>query len=277
MKLPEKKLDIKLIALDLDDTLLNNNREISDKNVEMLRRAAALGIYVVLCSGRAEDGILPFVRRLDIAGMEAGKYLIAINGASVFDLHKRLQVLAKKVPGETLLMANDEAEKIGLRSEVYTPDTIYYAEETQWTKIDVDLCKIKGEEVPNYEHFLTRGFSKMLIPGEPEKVQVLQQRLKEVLGDKAVVFTSKPFFLEIMPPECGKGEAIKWLAEYLHIPMEQTMCFGDGMNDESMIRMCGNGVAMKNACQYIQDAARYVTELDNNESGVGDFIQKYVL
>ena len=75
-KLPEKKLPVKLIALDLDDTLLNDSREISDENVHVLRRAASLGIYVVLCSGRAEDAILPFVRRLDLAGTQAGRIRI---------------------------------------------------------------------------------------------------------------------------------------------------------------------------------------------------------
>lgn len=277
MKLPKSKLDVKLIAFDLDDTLLNDQRQISDKNVEVLRRAAALGIYIVLCSGRAEDGILPFVRRLDIAGMEAGKYLIAINGSSVFDLHKRIQILSKRVSGETLLIANDEAEKMDLRSEVYTPDTIYYAEENEWTRMDVELCNLKGEMVPNYQHFITRGFPKMLIPGDPEKLLILQEKLKASLGDSAVVFTSKPYFLEIMPPNCGKGEAIEWLANYLGIPIEKTMAFGDAMNDESMIRKCGYGVAMKNGNEYIKEIADFVTDHDNNDDGVGNFIKDYVL
>ena len=85
-------LDVKLIALDLDDTLLNNDRQISDENVKALRECAQRGIYIVMCSGRAEDAILPFVRRLEIAGMEAGRYLIAINGCSIFDLHLRKQI-----------------------------------------------------------------------------------------------------------------------------------------------------------------------------------------
>ena len=119
-----EKLDIRLIALDLDDTLLNDNREITALTVDALRECAERGIYVVLCSGRAEDAILPFVRQLEIAGKEAGRYLIAINGCSIFDLHKRNQIFCRKVDAEILLRANEIAEARGLRSEVYTPDVI---------------------------------------------------------------------------------------------------------------------------------------------------------
>ena len=91
------KLHVNLIALDLDDTLLNDERKISDRNVEVLKRCAQRGIYVVLCSGRAEDGIKPFVSRLNIAALESGKYVIAINGCSIFDMHKRIQIYKKTV------------------------------------------------------------------------------------------------------------------------------------------------------------------------------------
>lgn len=272
-----EKLDVKLIALDLDDTLLNDERQISDGNVSALQQCAEKGIYVVLCSGRAEDAILPFVRRLEIAGKEAGKFLIAINGCSIFDMHKRQQIFCRKVEPEILLRANQIAEKWGLRSEVYTPDTIYYREETKWTRLDVDLCGLKGKSVENYTEFLKQGFTKMLVPGEPEELQKLQKVLREEFGGRAVIFTSKPYFLEILPPNCGKGEAIEWLSKELGFGIEKTMGFGDSMNDESLIRMAGYGVAMCNGLEEIKKIADFVTDLDNNHDGVGDFLKKHVL
>lgn len=92
-----EKLSPKLIALDLDDTLLNKETQIPEENVKALQKCAEKGIYVVLCSGRAEEGILPFVRKLDIAGKQAGRFLIAINGCSVFDLHLRQQIFKRTV------------------------------------------------------------------------------------------------------------------------------------------------------------------------------------
>ena len=277
-KLPSYALDVRLIALDLDDTLLDSNRKISDKNVQVLQECVRRGIYVVLCSGRAEDGILPLVRRLDIAGSEFGKFIIAINGCSIFDMHERKQIYTCSVDSNILLKANSEAEKMGLRSEVYSPDTIFYAEGTPWTRKDVDMCGLKGKVIDDYETFLReKKFPKMLVPGEPETLQVLQKKLKAELGDSAVIFTSKPYFLEILPPNCGKGESINWLADYIGIPRSSTMGFGDSMNDESMIVKCGYGVCMSNGIDYIKNAADFITEKDNNSSGVGDFIEKYVL
>lgn len=272
-----KKLDVKLIALDLDDTLLNENREISDENVEVLRKCAEKGIYIVLCSGRAEDAILPFIRRLEIAGKETGRFLIAINGCSIFDLHTRTQIFCKKVEPEILQRTNQIAfEKYGLYSEVYTADTIYYPKYTEWTKLDVDLCGLKGIEDPNYDELLKNGFTKMLVPGDPKVLLTLQDELRAEFGDKAVIFTSKPYFLEILPPNCGKGEAVLWLAKHLGIEKSQTMGFGDSMNDESMIRLLEYGVCMANGNEQIKQIADYVTEKTNDESGVADFILKNV-
>ena len=272
-----EKLDVKLIALDLDDTLLNDDRKITDATVLALRECAERGIYIVLCSGRAEDAILPFVRQLEIAGKEAGRFLIAINGCSIFDLHKRQQIFCKKVASDVLIRANQLAEEAGYKTEVYTPDTIYYSEETKWTKLDVDLCGLKGTAVENYEDFLQQGFTKMLIPGEPSDLLKLQDTLRGEFGDKAVIFTSKPFFLEVLPPECGKGESVKWLCEHLGFPISKAMGFGDSMNDESLIRMAGYGVAMCNGLPEIKKIADFVTEKNNNEDGIADFLRKHVL
>ncbi|MBQ9281395.1 MAG: HAD family phosphatase [Treponema sp.] len=271
------KLDVKLIALDLDDTLLNDERKITDGTVMALRACAEKGIYIVLCSGRAEDAILPFVRQLEIAGREEGKFIIAINGCSIYDMHKRQQVFCQKVSSDILLAANRIAEEHGLKSEVYTPDTIYYAEETKWTKLDVDLCGLKGKTVENYEDFLQQGFTKMLIPGEPEELQNLQKILKAEFAGRAVIFTSKPYFLEVLPPNCGKGEAVSWLSNELGFGVEKTMGFGDSMNDESLIRMAGYGVAMCNGLSQIKEIADFVTDFDNNHDGVGEFLKKYLL
>lgn len=276
-KLPTEKLPVKIIALDLDDTLLDKGLSIGDKTVSALQKAAQQNIFITICSGRTENGILPFVHRLDIAGTQAGRYIITGNGTGIFDLHTRSEIYSRRVEGDILVHAHEVAVKAGLASEVYSPSTIFVPEDNKWTRLDVELTKLKMEIVPDYIDFLKKGHSKMVIPGEPEILQGVQETLKKDFGDKAVVFTSKPYFLEVLPAHSGKGEALLWLAEMLHIPQDNTMSFGDSMNDESMIRLARYGVAMVNGLDYIKEAAAFVTEKTNNEDGVGDFIEKYVL
>jgi Cof subfamily protein (haloacid dehalogenase superfamily) len=276
----QNKLSPNLIAFDLDDTLLNDNRQIDEETVLALRECADRGIYIVLCSGRAEEAILPFVRRLEIAGKETGRYLIAINGCSIFDLHERKQIYCRKVDSDILLRTNEIAESWGLRTEVYTPDTIFYREETKWTKLDVDLCGLKGQVVEDYDSFLKTPFTKMLVPGEPELLQKLQAELRKEFGERAVIFVSKPYFLEILPPACGKGEAVDWLANHISEKTGKqilTMGFGDSMNDESLIRRATWGVAMCNGLKEIQNIADYVTPKDNNHNGIAEFLKAFVL
>lgn len=276
MKVPSGKINPKIIAFDLDDTLLNHDLKITPKTVAALQEAARRGIYIVLCSGRAENAILPYVRVLNIAGLQSGRYLIAVNGASVFDLHLRMPVYTRKIEKDVLLFVYEEAKKRGLPVQVYDPSTIYTSVDNTWTQLDAKLSSLNLEVVPDFPAFLAKGHPKMVVPADPAEVQKFMPFLKEKLGDKAVIFISKPYFLEIMPPGCGKGEAVLWLADKLGIPHAQTMAFGDSMNDESMIVQTAFGTAMCNGLRQIQDEAKFVTRFSNEEDGIADFLETYV-
>ena len=277
IKLPSEKLDPKLIALDLDDTLLTKELKITPITVKALRDAAAKGIYIVPCSGRAENGILQFVRTLELAGTKEGRYVIALNGSEIFDLHTRTTIYSRKVPFDVLEFVYDEALKRGLPCQVYNSTTTFANVDNEFTHIDAKLCKLNMEIVPEFKEFLKPGHTKMLVPGDEKVIAEFCAFLKRELDGRSVIFTSKPYFLEVMPPNCGKGEAIEWLANHLGIDNSKTMAFGDSMNDESMIRMTGYSVAMCNGLEYIQDIAKFVTRKSNEEDGIGDFINSFVL
>ena len=264
MKLPTEKLNAKIIALDLDDTLLNSSLKISPRTIYILQKVASKGIYIVLCSGRAENAILPYVRALDIAGSQQGRYLIGINGASIFDLHLRKPIYSEKISGDILKFVYEEAKKRGLPAQVYDPSTIYASEDNAWTQLDAQMCKLRLKIENNFSKFLEQGHPKMVIPAEQ-------------LAGRADVFISKPYFLEVMPFGCGKGSSVLWLANYLGIPKEQTMAFGDSMNDESMIKQCEYGIAMINGLDYIKNEAKYITRKSNDEDGIADFLEEFVL
>lgn len=276
-KLPKEHLNVKIIAFDLDDTLLNDERKISRRTLDAINKAAEKGIFIVLCSGRADNGILPYVRAMNIAGSQQGRYLVAFNGASVFDLHLRTPIYTNKVDIDILKFVYKEAKKRGMPSIVYQSGTIYSWEDSEWARMDAKLCDLNFSVVPDFEKFLEEGFPKMLVPSEPEKVTELKEFLSKELEGKADVFTSKPYFLEVMTHGVGKGNAILWLADKLGISHSQTMAFGDSMNDESMLRLCEYGVAMKNGLDYIKDICPFVTRFDNNHDGIADFLEEFVL
>ena len=277
-KLPTGKLKAKLIALDLDDTLLNSERTVSAGNARVLRTCCEQGIYVVLCSGRAKKSVLPFAQGIGITEHPFGRYLIAMNGCSVYDVHEERELFVRSIAPGILIRAAEETKKVGLLGQVYSGDRIFFEKETQWTRMDGELCGLENVIVEDFEHFLNNGtFYKMLVAGEEHTIASLQRRLATLFGESAVVFTSKPYFLEVLPPACGKGEAIEQLTAFLGIPKEATLCFGDSMNDESMIRLCGASVAMINGDERIKRIATFVTEKNNDEDGVAHFIEKFVL
>ena len=273
-KLPSGKVAPRLVALDLDDSLLNNELLISDRTVAAVQKAAEQNIYVVICSGRSPSAILPFVRRLDLAGKEQGRYAVASNGSVVVDLHKREEIYSAKVDGEVLAQAK---KAVGLPCQVYSSSMVYASVDNEYTRMDSKLTGVPSEVVPDFENFVKSGFAKMMVPGDPKILVGLQKELAARFEGRAVVLISKPYFLEILPANCGKGEALEFLCGRLGINMKDVMAFGDSMNDESMIVKCGLSVAMSNGLDKIKDEAAFVTRLTNDQDGIADFVEQFVL
>ena len=276
-KLPSAKVAPRLVALDLDDSLLNNELLISDRTVAAVQKAAEQNIYVVICSGRSPSAILPFVRRLDLAGTEQGRYAVASNGSVVVDLHKREEIYSAKVDGDVLAQAKKAADKVGLPCQVYSSSMVYASVDNEYTRMDSKLTGVPSEVVPDFENFVKSGFAKMMVPGDPKILVGLQKELAARFEGRAVVLISKPYFLEILPANCGKGEALEFLCGRLGIKMNEVMAFGDSMNDESMIVKCGLSVAMSNGLDKIKDEAAFVTRLTNDQDGIADFVEQFVL
>ncbi len=276
-KTPQEKQKVHILALDLDDTLLKHNLTISDYTVSILQKAVQKGIYVMLCSGRADEAMLPYVRQLDIAGSEFGKYMITQNGTSILDLHKRIAIYSRILEQETALHVYKVLTEFNLSAHVYDASTIYTCKLSKWGEMDSKLSGLKLKVVEDYATLLKRGFPKIVIPGDPDVLKKLESKLKIEIGDTCVIFTSKPYFLEVLPKDTGKGEALVWLSKELSVNINNVMAFGDSMNDESMMKLVGKSVAMKNGLEHIKAISKFNTDSTNDEDGVAKFIEHYVL
>ncbi len=136
---------------------------------------------------------------------------------------------------------------------------------------------MKKKIINNYEEFLNDAPIKFVIPGNPEKLIELELILKEKFKDRANIFISKPYFLEVMNIDADKGYALEYLMKLMNIENNNVMAIGDAMNDYGMINFAGTGVAMINAIDEIKSIANITTTKNNNESGVAEIVNKYII
>jgi Cof subfamily protein (haloacid dehalogenase superfamily) len=265
----------RLIALDLDDTLLRHDLTISLRTRSVLKKAEAKGVVVVLASGRAPLAMARYARELGLHRRPG--YLVANNGTTILESHTGEIVQEVRLPTAAALTVYDLVEAEGLPVQVYEDDTIYVSRRNEFADQDQKLTGFRQVVVENFRAMIAAGQLKLVIPGDPMLLRPLESILKTYIGDRVTIFTSKPYFLEILPPATGKGEALSVVCSKLGIPREAVVAVGDSMNDESMIRWAGTGVAMRNGDDRIKAMASFVTARTNEEDGVADLVERHIL
>jgi Cof subfamily protein (haloacid dehalogenase superfamily) len=267
-------MPIQLLAIDLDDTLLSHDLSISQENKAAIAKAEDLGVRVILASGRSLFSMKRYIQELKLDQRHG--YVISWNGSQVTDAQTGdILIQHKMEPGLTELILNWALENHHTLQTQYR-DEMWVMNSNHYSNLDLKLSGMKLIE-PTREEFLALNHPKLIVPGEPEQLVGIEAELEELFGDKVRMFRSKPYFLEIMPPEADKGFALAELAQLLSIPRESVMAVGDSGNDKEMIRFAGLGVAMYNALPEIQAIADWVTTKDHNNHGLAEAIDRWVL
>jgi hydroxymethylpyrimidine pyrophosphatase-like HAD family hydrolase len=169
------------------------------------------------------------------------------------------------------------ADAEGFAVQIYEDDIMYVSRSNEFTSYDQKLTGLRQVVVENFRAMVGGGCFKLLIPGDPMLLVPLESIIRTYMGDEITLFTSKPYFLEILPSKTDKGTALAKVAELLNVPREQTLAIGDSMNDEAMIRWAGTGVAMANGDERIKNIASLITEKTNDDDGVAEVIEKFIL
>lgn len=268
----------RLIALDLDGTLTNSDKVITPHTFEVLMRAQAAGVRLVLCSGRPTYGIAALARQLKLE--ENGGFVLSCNGANIIDWTTGDLLFRQPLEAHFLPQLLELADAHGLPLLTYRGDCIlatrndspYLDEEARINQMPVEVATDFIAEASRLEG----GAPKCLIPGDPELLVELEEKMKTIFGDTLSISRSAPFFLEIMAPGVGKDHSLARLLAYLALSREQLIAFGDGFNDLTMLRFAGMGVAMANAADEVKAVADFVT-LSNDEDGVGHAVEQRVL
>ncbi|RDW21485.1 sugar-phosphatase [Oceanobacillus arenosus] len=266
----------KLIAIDIDGTLLNDNQEVLEDVKMTLDDAKRQGIKIVLCSGRPIDGMRNYIEALNLD--EDGDYAIAYNGAFVQDTHTNDVVAQLSLGHDDLVKLYDLSIELNTPMHffdingLYTPNT----DISEYTIVESYINKIPLGYRPVSEVPTNLSIPKIMFIDNPANLNQTIEALPKNLYEKYTIVQSSPYFLEFVHPEASKGNAVKRLAEQLGIKQEEVMAIGDNGNDLSMIKYAGCGVAMGNAIPEIKAAADFQTRT-NNESGVAYAIKKLAL
>ena len=273
-------MDIRLIALDLDGTLLDSQKRLSSRNRQALTECLERGIHIVPTTGRTVSGIPSVVRELP-----GVRYAITTNGAVVEDMKEDLTLSEGTIPWELALkilkiidqyhvMYDPYIERRGITEPRFYEHLTEYGLRPELQEV----VRMTRDVYPNIIEFLEtcrKPVEKinLFFPEIEERTKV-RKVLEEI--DGIIITSSMPMNLEINAPGATKGGGIRRLAEHLGLKREQTMAMGDGENDFSMILEAGIGVAMKNGRPDLCKAADYITDT-NDEDGVASAIYRFVL
>lgn len=268
----------KILFLDLDGTLLNDAKQITPGNRAALDEALRRGHRVVIATGRPLSSALDQAKMLGLDG--PGCYLIAFNGGIVYIPSEQRVIFGKTLPISTAIAAIRLGESFDIHMQTY--DEWEVLVEPRWDdlylKFYCDRIKIKYQVVENLDTFMTREPSKVLAIGDSQQAMLpLKQALEAQFSDTLDCFFSDAHLMEIVPKGMNKGNAIRWTCETLGIPIADAIACGDEENDLTMIAAAGVGVAMANGVQKVKDLADYITTRDNNQDGIAEVVEKFLL
>lgn len=272
-------MSIKLILLDLDGTLLTSGKQLSPRNRAALERAAERGIYIVPSTGRFYLGMPQVVRDLPFL-----RYAVTVNGGQVYDIQADRVLHAAEIQPQAAETVYDVLEGFEGIYDCFL-DGWGVMDAASYARIDQviedphisQMVKDLRRPVENFRAYM-RAQNKpvqkiQVFLEDPSRKDEALEQIKHALPDLAVT-SSLPCNVEINDRHATKGEALRFLCAHLGIDPSQTMAFGDGSNDRTMIESAGIGVAMANGEDSIKALADYVTA-SNDEDGVALAIEKF--
>ncbi|MCX7024216.1 MAG: Cof-type HAD-IIB family hydrolase [Spirochaetes bacterium] len=267
-------MPVRLIALDLDDTLLRSDLSISDIDRTACRAALEAGIPVVLASGRNIHSMEKYARELGIMGSK--NHMISTNGAEIIELERSTPVRETRITPALCREIADELDCAGFPFQLYENGVIHVSRKNGWTDEDTRLTGQPNRLIENREALFAKGQLKFIVPADPHELDRLMPSLKARFRGRLEILVSKPYFLEVLPSGTDKGLALAWLGGILGIRMEDMLAAGDAMNDLGMVSAVGSGCAPANAIPAIRTAASYVSPFTNDENAVADIITRHL-
>jgi Cof subfamily protein (haloacid dehalogenase superfamily) len=269
---------IKAIFSDLDGTLLNDAKEITPGNRAAIEEALDQGHKFIITTGRPLDSAIEQAQALGLTG--TGCYLIAFNGATIYDIGAQKTIFQQDVPMELAEKVWQEALSRGIHVQTY--DDTHVLVEPRCDGVEIrNYCKTihtKYRVIPDFSGVKQAPPKLLLIRYQQDgALEDFRQWLLSWCEGKLNTFYSSPQLLEVVCAGMNKGSALNRLAELLGVEHEDTIAIGDSGNDLAMIVAAGTGVAMVNGVEEVRSAADRITVRDNNHDAIEEVLRDLVL
>lgn len=261
----------KLMAVDIDGTLLNSKGVMTEKTIAAIKAAVEKGLIFTIASGRPVQGI-EYLN--DMLGIDVP--FITYNGAMVVMGKSKEILYEKNLSAEDALFAIRLGQQFHTTIIVWCQNQLYVNEMNDRTEQYKEITGGDPILLGDIEALAKRGITKVLWYDEEKNIEKYQSIIGKSVGNNTNFHISRPIFLEFVDKEASKAIAMEKLGEYYQIDRNEMIAVGDSFNDLSMIKYAGLGVAMGNAKQQIKEQADFVT-LTNDEDGVAAVIERFIL
>lgn len=261
----------RLIASDMDGTLLNSNNEITPATLNAIKAAADKGAVFTLSTGRPVQGVKKYIDQLQLDCP-----VITYNGAVVIHSRTGEVIFSQLMDTEEARRVYQQAVKRGTMFALWSRNRLYVNEIGEKSEFYEGITQTKAQLLTDFEQVLCDGITKFLWFDEPDTLDMWINQLKGEGFCQTTFTKSRAYFLEFFSSKTSKAVAMEKLGEYYGITQQQMIAIGDQTNDLSMIEYAGLGVAMENAADEVKAAADYITA-SNEKDGVARVIEKFIL
>lgn len=268
--------EIKVLALDLDGTLTNDQKIVTPRTRAALDAAIEKGVTLVLASGRPTAGITPLAKDLGLD--KKGGCILSYNGGKIVDCATGETLVETTLDPAVVpeLCAFAAAQDVAILT--YNNEGIVCErDKDEWANKECFTTKLPMIHVDDLASYVDYPICKMLITLDPARRDEVCAAGQKQFAGRIDLYPSSPFFIEAVPLGVAKDGSLAALMERMGLTRDNLMACGDGLNDRSMIEYAGVGVAMQNAEEPVKAAADYVTAADNNHDGVAEAVEKFIL
>lgn len=266
----------KLLVLDVDGTLLNDEREISKRTLAALLKVQQMGVRIVLASGRPTYGQMPLAKTLELGNY--GGFVLSYNGCQIIKAQNGEILFERRINPEMLPYLEKKARKNGFAIFTYHDDTLITdSPDNEYIKNEALLNNLKIIREDEFSTAIDFAPCKCMLVSDKEKALIgLEQHWEKRLAGTLDAFRSEPYFLEVVPCGVNKANTLGALLEHLGVTREEVIAVGDGVCDVTMLQLAGMGVAMGHSQDSVKVCADYVTA-SNEEDGVALAVEKLIL